>query len=205
MARRFNTAAIRSAPAGASAVNATPTHASEWDSETSGNLLRTFPLSRLPGALELGERVEFPAGELALVKAAHSGGLIAGVLITAGGDSYDSAPTVTFSGGGGSGAAGTAVLSGDSVARIEMTNPGSGYTSAPTVTFSGGGSGTGAAGTALLALAETEALAAKYLEGETAAALWYKLHDGDPGAAGDQNEIDIPRFTQAETNWTAGT
>lgn len=67
----------------------------------------------------------------------------------AGGSGYTSAPTVTFSGGGGSGAAGTAVITNGRVTGITITSPGSSYTSAPTIAFSGGG-GTGAAATAVL-------------------------------------------------------
>lgn len=63
---------------------------------------------------------------------------------------YTSAPTVTFSGGGGTGAAGTVFLTtGKRVGVVLMTNNGSGYTSAPTVTITGGG-GTGATATAVL-------------------------------------------------------
>jgi len=52
---------------------------------------------------------------------------------------YSVAPTVTFTGGGGASAAGTARLDNDGyVVAIEITNPGSGYTSAPTVGFTGG-------------------------------------------------------------------
>lgn len=65
------------------------------------------------------------------------------------GTSYTSAPTVLFSGGGGSGAAGEAILSGSYLVGVKMTNNGSGYTSAPTVAFTGGG-GTGASGVARL-------------------------------------------------------
>ena len=74
---------------------------------------------------------------------------VGSVTITAGGSSYTSVPTVTFSGGGGSGATGTAVVSSNAVASITITNKGTGYSSAPTVTFIGGG-GTGAVGTAVL-------------------------------------------------------
>jgi hypothetical protein len=74
-------------------------------------------------------------------------GSVSGVTVTNGGSGYTSAPAVTFSGGGGTGAAAIAVLSGAAVASIVMTAPGSGYTSAPTVGFTGGG-GSGAAGTA---------------------------------------------------------
>ena len=74
---------------------------------------------------------------------------VGSVTITAGGASYTSVPTVTFSGGGGSGATGTAVVSSNAVASITITNKGTGYSSAPTVTFIGGG-GTGAVGTAVL-------------------------------------------------------
>jgi len=74
---------------------------------------------------------------------------VGSVTITAGGSSYTSVPTVTFSGGGGSGATGTAVVASNAVTSITITNAGTSYTSAPTVTFIGGG-GTGAVGTAVL-------------------------------------------------------
>jgi uncharacterized repeat protein (TIGR01451 family) len=60
------------------------------------------------------------------------------VNVTNGGAGYVVAPTVTFSGGGGSGAAGTAILSGGQVIGVAITNGGTGYTSAPTVSFSSG-------------------------------------------------------------------
>ena len=59
------------------------------------------------------------------------------------GSGYTSAPTVTISGGGGSGAAVTANVVGGAVTTYTITNAGSGYTSNPTVTVSGGG-GSGA-------------------------------------------------------------
>jgi hypothetical protein len=67
--------------------------------------------------------------------------------ITNNGNNYTSAPTVTFTGGGGSGATAVANLKNKKVDSITVTNPGSGYTSAPTITISGG-SGSGAAATA---------------------------------------------------------
>ena len=67
-----------------------------------------------------------------------------------GGSGYTSAPTVAFSGGGGSGAAATCTINGSgAVDSITLTNSGSNYTSAPTISFTGGG-GTGAAATATL-------------------------------------------------------
>ena len=49
---------------------------------------------------------------------------------------YVSAPSVGFSGGGGTNAAGTAILDADGkVSQVVITNSGSGYTSQPTVTF----------------------------------------------------------------------
>lgn len=62
---------------------------------------------------------------------------------------YTSAPTVAFSGGGGTGAAGTAVIENGVVKSVTITNQGSGYTSAPTVAFSSGG-GSGATGVAVI-------------------------------------------------------
>ena len=74
---------------------------------------------------------------------------VVGVLVTIGGSDYASAPTVSFVGGGGSGAAATAYVSGGQVVFIEMTDPGVGYSSAPTIVLSGG-SGSGAAATAFV-------------------------------------------------------
>ena len=49
---------------------------------------------------------------------------------------YVSAPSVSFSGGGGTNAAGTAILDAQGkVSQVVITNSGSGYTSQPTVTF----------------------------------------------------------------------
>ena len=71
------------------------------------------------------------------------------IYVINGGSSYSSVPTVAFSGGGGSGAAGTAVLTSQVVTSITITNIGSGYTTIPTIAISGG-SGSGATAGALL-------------------------------------------------------
>lgn len=69
--------------------------------------------------------------------------------ITAGGSYTNTVPTVTFTGGTGSGGAGTASMG---VNAVTLTSGGSNYTAIPNVVFSGGGAGTGAAGTAALGL-----------------------------------------------------
>jgi hypothetical protein len=72
------------------------------------------------------------------------------VSMTNNGTGYTSAPTVTFTGGGGSGASGTAAVAADGkVYGVYIDNFGSGYTSAPTITFSGGG-GSGATALAFI-------------------------------------------------------
>jgi predicted outer membrane repeat protein len=71
-------------------------------------------------------------------------GGVASVAVTQGGSGFQSAPTVTFSGGGGTGATGTAVIANGRVVAVTITNPGTGYIAAPTVTFSGGGTGAAA-------------------------------------------------------------
>lgn len=82
------------------------------------------------------------------------GSTVASIGVTAGGTGYTSAPTVTFTGGGGTGAAATAVISGGAVVGINVTNAGTGFTSAPTIGFTGGG-GTGATATAVLGRTHT--------------------------------------------------
>jgi hypothetical protein len=70
-----------------------------------------------------------------------------GINVSSGGTGYTTAPTVAFSGGGGSGAQATAIVSNGVVTSVALDNPGTGYSSAPTVAFSGGG-GSGATATA---------------------------------------------------------
>ena len=80
------------------------------------------------------------------IKSPKGGGLIESVTVTNPGNSYTSAPTVTISGGGGTGA--TAVATIDSttkkITNIQIASPGSGYTGIPTVSVSGGGGRDGA-------------------------------------------------------------
>lgn len=73
---------------------------------------------------------------------------VAAISVTAGGTGYAADFAVTFTGGAGSGASATAIVSNSSVVRIEITSVGTGYTSAPTLSFSGGG--TGASATAVI-------------------------------------------------------
>lgn len=63
----------------------------------------------------------------------QSGGYISAVALIQGGSGYVEAPAVTFSGGGGSGAAATAVVSGGAVTGVTVSNNGSSYETAPTV------------------------------------------------------------------------
>lgn len=83
----------------------------------------------------------------ALIDSFTNYGTITSITLTNGGTGYTGTPTVSFSGGGGTGAAANAVVVGGVVTAIEITNVGSGYTSAPIVTISGG-SGSGAVATA---------------------------------------------------------
>jgi hypothetical protein len=76
---------------------------------------------------------------------------LAFIKIVGGGTGYTSGATVSFSGGGGTGAAATAVVLDGSIQAIYITNPGTGYTSAPTVTITAVGAGSGANVTAYLA------------------------------------------------------
>ena len=75
-------------------------------------------------------------------------GLVSGVAITAAGTGYTSAPTITPSGGGGTGFAAQAITNtAGNVVGIVITSFGTGYTTAPTLAFSGGGGGSGATAT----------------------------------------------------------
>lgn len=58
---------------------------------------------------------------------------IVGISVTDRGAGYTSAPTVTITGGGGSGAVATAVVVDGEVTEVTLDDPGSGFTSAPTI------------------------------------------------------------------------
>lgn len=76
-----------------------------------------------------------------------NGSQVIGLNLTSAGSGYTSAPAVTISGGGGSGATAVANMgttSSGSIATVNLTNPGSGYTAAPTVTFASAPDGSGA-------------------------------------------------------------
>jgi len=79
------------------------------------------------------------------------------ILITNAGYGYTEAPTITFTGGGGTGAAATCSIntSSKSVLKYIVTDGGIWFGTAPTVTVSGGG-GTGAVGLASIGINNTQ-------------------------------------------------
>lgn len=93
----------------------------------------------------------------AILDAHLSSGGVGAISITNQGSGYSSNPTVVFTGGGGTGAAATAVETAGKVVSIVVTNAGTGYITAPAVTFTGGG-GTGASATALLTAAGVQSV-----------------------------------------------
>ena len=68
------------------------------------------------------------AGEPATAIATITAGYVTAITVKSGGSGYTSEPSVTLSGGGGSGATAKAILSGDKVALILVLTAGSGYT-----------------------------------------------------------------------------
>ena len=71
---------------------------------------------------------------------------VSSLTLSAGGAGFTTAPTVSFAGGGGAGAAAVATIN-RFVNAVTVTQPGSGYTTAPTVSLTGGG-GSGASAVA---------------------------------------------------------
>jgi formylglycine-generating enzyme required for sulfatase activity len=71
----------------------------------------------------------------ATATAVLTGNSVTSINVTSSGSGYTTAPTVTISGGGGSGAAATATVSGGVVTAIKVTEAGSGYTGIPMVTI----------------------------------------------------------------------
>ncbi|MBO9154703.1 RagB/SusD family nutrient uptake outer membrane protein [Chitinophaga sp. GCM10012297] len=65
--------------------------------------------------------------------------IITGIEVTSPGAGYTTAPAVTITGEGGTGATALAIVSGGSITGIRVTNPGKGYPANTTVTIAGGG------------------------------------------------------------------
>ena len=82
-------------------------------------------------------------------------GEVTSITVTNQGAGYTSVPTVSFTGGNGSGAAATAVRGTGAnigkIIRVDITDPGIGYTTAPVVVFTGGGFSSTAIATSAIA------------------------------------------------------
>lgn len=74
---------------------------------------------------------------------------VVGAVVTNGGSGYTTAPTVSLTGGSGTGATAEALLYRGAVIYVRILTEGTGYTTVPSIGFSGGG-GAGAAATALI-------------------------------------------------------
>lgn|GEM_PF-4996359 len=85
-----------------------------------------------------------------VVAACTTSGQVFIVTLTSPGSGYTDGTkySLEFSGGGGTGAAGTFDVVGGQVTNLKLTDSGTGYTSAPTIDFSAAGDGTGATATA---------------------------------------------------------
>ncbi len=102
----------------------------------------------LGGAFTGALSLTAPTTSVALVST--SSGVVS-VSVTAGGSGYTSGATVSFTGGGGTGAAATATVVANIVTAITVTAAGTGYTSWPTVVVTPVGAGSGATAQANLA------------------------------------------------------
>ncbi len=133
-----------------------------WHSVFGLTQVPTFALSELlDGTISLvtqagGNPIDLESGQVyfglgsAIVLPVNTG--VTAVTVNAGGTGYGDAPGasfVSFSGGGGNGAAGTATVVNGVVTSVAVTATGNGYASAPSVQFNGDG-GSGASATALI-------------------------------------------------------
>lgn len=129
-----------------------------------------------------------PASTLLLLNARAtatiSGGAVTAISVNAGG-SYATTPTVTISGGGGTGATATATLTNGAVTSIAVTGGGSGYTSAPTVSFSATTLREQPQGTRMATDADETLVERRYVR---PVALWYAYGYLSQAAHGTTNE-----------------
>ena len=114
-----------------------------YECTKSGSLAAPAPTHR-SGQVANGTATLLYKGTRATGSPVISGGVITSIAlngsiyeinITNGGSGYTTAPTVTISGGGGSGFVGAVTMRGTSVAKVTISDAGASYTSVPTVTF----------------------------------------------------------------------
>ena len=86
-------------------------------------------VSQIQGATEV-------VPQTAIATATVAAGSVTGLSMSNTGAFYTLPPTITFAGGGGSGAAATVTVLNGVLQQVTITNGGTGYTAAPTVTFS---------------------------------------------------------------------
>lgn len=110
---------------------------------TPGTLSSTAPTHRV-GTVQSGTASLKYVGTRAKATATVVGGVITAVNLVGGvreinmtdsGSGYNAAPTISFTGGGGSGASAQAKMNGSSVLYATVSNPGDNYSSDPTVVF----------------------------------------------------------------------
>ena len=104
-------------------------------------------------------------------------GSVTGAIINSGGSGYSSAPSVTITGGTGSGATATATITNGAVTQVNITNGGTGYSVltqgavAPSVVF---GSGTASATATVLDTQAIDCVGITYIFGSSRLALQYR-------------------------------
>jgi hypothetical protein len=100
------------------------------------------------------ERIDWEANEVYDMYDDQLGDEVIGIDVQNGGTGYTSIPTLTVTGGGGTGASFSPVVFDGRIIGIDKLSGGYGYTSTPTVTITGGG-GTGAVCTAVVNVANS--------------------------------------------------
>jgi hypothetical protein len=143
--------------------------------------------------------------------AAITSGAVSSIALGVGGYGYTSAPTVSITGGGGSGATATATISGGAVTGFTVTAGGSGYTSAPFVLCTGPAAGQSVVGTCTCSSTTTVVITSSDPSTNFAANYWDQTETGHHGVvavyadslSGSIEQIFTARVV-ANTAMTAG-
>ena len=125
------------------------TKSQQWKSMSNKHDMKCFLYPSKPANVS-GAHYPFSLHALGAISSGNqTEGQVVNLTLGNGGTGYATAPTVVFTGGGGSGAAATATIVAGAVTGFTITAQGQGYTSTPTVTFTGGG-GSGATASATI-------------------------------------------------------